>query len=61
MTAFLVTVAVLFLAGALGNLADLARSVPLTPCSTRTKAIGLFINGTLGAWAAYLLLQGVTP
>jgi hypothetical protein len=58
MKAFLVTVAVLFFVGMLGNLADLARSKPPTPFSNRPRALSVLIEGALGAWAVYLLLCG---
>ena len=61
MKAFLITTALLFFVGLLGNLVDLARSKPPTPLSNRSRALGVLIEGTFVAWAVYLLLCEVKP
>lgn len=58
MTAYLVTVATLFLIAALGNLLALARHVAGKPISTRVRALSVLLQGALGAWALFLLLWG---
>ncbi|KVH51198.1 hypothetical protein [Burkholderia diffusa] len=57
MKIYLVTVAVLFLVAALGNLVDLARSAAAQPMSTRMRALCVLLQGVLGAWAVFLLLR----
>ncbi|WP_244829205.1 hypothetical protein [Caballeronia sp. TF1N1] len=61
MKAFLTVTAVLFVAGALGNLGDLARGVPPTPLGNHVRAMSVLLQGMLGAWAVYSLLRGVSP
>lgn len=58
MKLYLIVNAVLFLVGALGNLADLARRDAVRPPSERTRAVTVVLQAVLGAWAMMLLLRG---
>lgn len=58
MNVYLIVNAALFLIGALGNLGDLARHMPVRPPSDRTRALTVVLQAVLGAWAVVLLLRG---
>lgn len=57
MKAYLVTVAVLFIAGALANLHDLAVAAISRPPSRGARACVTLLQAVLGAWAVFLLLR----
>lgn len=57
MKIYLAVNAVLFLVGALGNLADLARREAPRPLSNRARAVTVVLQGVLCAWAVMLFLR----
>jgi len=59
MKLYLIVNAVLFLAGALGNLADLVRRDTPRPLSSQACAVTVVLQGVLCAWAVMLLLRGM--